>query len=473
MHFSRYAAGAFAAATLLGAPNAHAQTAPAAPAQSTNDITALRHDMDTLRQEYESRIADLEARLARAEAAEGVQPAPPADQSAAPTDTASADQSAPATVASNDAYGAAPPSAAGPTSQNLYNPGIAVALNGLFTAAQHDTGDNERISGFSAGGDIAHPTRGFSLGESEVSFAANIDPFLAGFFDFSLDNQNNVNLEEAYIRTTALPGGFTLKAGRFLSGIGYINERHAHDWSFSDAPLPYRAFLNNQIGDDGVQVRWLAPTDQFLEFGAEAFRGESYPASGGANNGVGAYSAFVHTGSDINDSSSYLAGLSYLHTQAVDRVDADGGVFNGNTDLGILTAVYKWAPGGNPLVRNLTLAGEYFYGRDSGTFNGVDFDQTHTGWYLQGVYQFMPQWSVGLRASGLQSGDPGSLLLASTDLNDLGHDPLDLTALLEYDTSEFGRLRLQYSHDEASSENNDILTLQYTVIYGPHGAHRY
>ena len=103
VHFSRYAAGAFAAATLLGAPNAHAQTAPA-PAQNGEDITALRHDMESLRQEYESRIADLEARLARAEAAEGVQPATqPDDQTApvAPTDqsVAPADQSAPTTVA--------------------------------------------------------------------------------------------------------------------------------------------------------------------------------------------------------------------------------------------------------------------------------------------------------------------------------------------------------------------------------------
>src|SRR6185295_6637216 len=256
------------------------------------------------------------------------------------------------------------------------------------------------------------------------------------------------------------------------SGIGYLNERHAHDWNFSDAPLPYRAFLNNQFGDDGVQVRWIAPTDQFLEFGAEAFRGDAYPASGGANNGVGAYSAFVHTGADINASSSYLAGLSYFHADAIDRTDADGNIFNGDSDLSILTLVYKWAPGGNPLVNNLTLAGEYFYGRDSGTFNAIDFDQTHSGWYVQGVYQFMPQWSIGLRASGLQSGDAGTLL-AGSDLDDLGHDPLDLTALLEYDTSEFGRLRLQYSHDEASSDSNDILTLQYTVIYGPHGAHRY
>jgi hypothetical protein len=471
---SRYAAGAFAAATLLGATEAHAQ---AAPAQSTEDITSLRHDMDSLRHDYEARIADLESRLARAEAAEGVQPAASADQTAAaaPADQTAAptDQSAPITtdVASNDTY-SAPPAAAAPTSQNLYNPGIAAVLNGMFTAASRNTGANERISGVSAGDDIAHPERGFSLGESEVSLTSNIDPFLAGFMDFSIDNNNQIDLEEAYIRTTALPDGFTIKAGRFLSGIGYLNERHAHDWSFSDAPLPYRAFLNNQYGDDGAQVRWIAPTDQFLEFGAEAFRGDVYPASGGAHNGVGAYSAFVHTGADINASSSYLAGLSYFHADAIDREDADGNVFTGNTDLAILTLVYKWAPGGNPLVRNLTLAGEYFYGRDDGAYNLINYDQNHTGWYVQGVYQFMPQWSVGLRASGLHSDDPG-VAFAGTDLDDLGHDPLDLTALLEYDTSEFGRLRLQYSHDEASSQGNDIFTLQYTVIYGPHGAHRY
>jgi hypothetical protein len=476
VQITRYAASAFAAAALVGAPSlAQAQTAPTpASAPSSDDIASLRHDMEAMKQEYEARISALESRLAEEEAAQSAAnaaqaaAAAPADQSAA-----SADAAAPMTVAQADqSYTPPAPAASGPTSQNLYNPGIAVALNGFFTAARHDTGANERIAGFAAGDDIGHPERGFSLGESEVSFSANIDPSLAGFFDFSLDNENNVDLEEAYIRTTDLPGGFTIKAGRFLSGIGYINERHAHDWNFSDASLPYRAFLNNQFGDDGVQVRWIAPTDQFLEFGAEAFRGDEYPAAGAANNGAGAYSAFVHTGSDIDASSSYLAALSYLHTRAVGRTDASGDIFTGDTDLGIASLVYKWAPNGNPLVNNLVLAGEYFYGRDSGDFNGVNIDQSHTGWYVQGVYQFMPQWSIGLRASGLNS-DSVSNLLAGTELDDLGHNSLELTALLEYDTSEFGRIRLQYSHDEASTTDNDVLLMQYTVIYGPHGAHRY
>jgi hypothetical protein len=58
-------------------------------------------------------------------------------------------------------------------------------------------------------------------------------------------------------------------------------------------------------------------------------------------------------------------------------------------------------------------------------------------------------------------------------LDDMGIDPYTATALIEWDPSEFSRLRLQYSHDESDLDPNDILTMQYTVIYGVHGAHRY
>jgi len=84
----------------------------------------------------------------------------------------------------------------------------------------------------------------------------------------------------------------------------------------------------------------------------------------------------------------------------------------------------------------------------------------------------MPQWSAGLRVAGLDSEDAGPLF-AGSQLDDLGVSPMDYTALLEFDTSEFGRLRLQYSRDEAGADPNDVLLMQYTVIYGPHGAHRY
>jgi hypothetical protein len=457
VQFYRYAAGAGAAMALVSATGF-------AEAQTPQDLNALRKDVETLRHDYEAKIGDLESRLAKAEA-----------------DAASARQEAATATAQAAALAQAEPvdripapqmaSASGaPAAANAFNPGIAAVLNGFATVASRDPG-GDGISGFSTGDEVTGPARGLSLGESEVSFTANVDQSMAAFLDFSLGAENDVSLEEAYIRTTALGGGVTVKAGRFLSSIGYINERHAHDWSFSDAPLPYKAFLNGQLGDDGVQVRWIAPTDQYLEFGAEAFRGDSFPAAGSANNGVGAYSLFARTGGDFSLSSSYLASLSYLHTRADGR-ETGADLFSGNSDLGIATFVYKWAPGGNTTTRNLTLSSELFYGTEDGDFNGAPISLTRTGWYAQGVYQFMPRWSAGLRLAGLNGDSPGALLVGSS-LDDLGHSPFAASALLEFDTSEFGRLRLQYTRDQASNEDNDILALQYTVIYGPHGAHRY
>ena len=144
----------------------------------------------------------------------------------------------------------------------------------------------------------------------------------------------------------------------------------------------------------------------------------------------------------------------------------------GNDDLGIASFVYKWSPGGNPTIRNLTLSSELFYGHEGGLFNGAAFSQDRFGYYVQGVYQFMPQWSVGLRYADLGTSNPGPALVGSL-LDDLGHAPRAETALVEYDTSEFGRLRVQYTHDETDLKPDDTILLQYTVIYGPHGAHRY
>lgn len=84
----------------------------------------------------------------------------------------------------------------------------------------------------------------------------------------------------------------------------------------------------------------------------------------------------------------------------------------------------------------------------------------------------MPQWSFGLRYAGIDTSNPGPALSGSL-LDDFGQAPHAETALLERDTSEFGRIRLQYTHDESDLKPDDVLLLQYTVIYGPHGAHRY
>ncbi len=112
----------------------------------------------------------------------------------------------------------------------------------------------------------------------------------------------------------------------------------------------------------------------------------------------------MHTGDDINDIAvrSWRRSPICTRSAAIARpTGRHGDIFTGNDDLGIASLVYKWAPGGNPTVQNLVLSGEFFYGRENGTFNGVPVDQTATAGTSQGVYQFMPRWSVGLRYAQL------------------------------------------------------------------------
>ena len=454
----------FAAVAVLSAA-----ALPAQAAEST-DTAAIRAEIAAMKADYEARIAALEARVAAAEAARGPSP----DQTAAGSAEA-APQADSVEMAENSDLEAESEPVTPVANPNAMNPGIAVVLNGNYFSSTRDP-SIARMPGFEIADETGSPPRGFSLAESEVTLMANVDPYMSAALTVAFDGEGAAQVEEAFIQSTSMPGGLTLKGGRFFSGVGYLNERHAHNWMFIDMPLPYRAFMGGQYGDDGVQVRWLAPTEFFLEFGAEAFRGDAFPAGGAANRGVGTWTAFVHTGADINDSSSWMAGASWVKADADGRETEDPllglNLFSGKTDLGILTGVYKWAPGGNATQRSFTVTGEYFFGNESGDFNGVPVNIDRTGWYLQAAYKYRQRWTAGLRYSRIDTDNPGALLVGST-LDSLGVDAWSASALLEYDSSEFGRFRLQYTRDESDLRPSDQFWFQYTVIYGPHVAHRY
>ena len=448
---------------LLAAGLATSEPAYAADAQNA-DFVALQQQINALRGEYEAKIADLEARLKTAEAQMAQTHVAETPESASAPQADAGGEVIIADAATEPSTPTAMPS------QNAMNPGVSVVLNGNYVARSADPA-LARIPGFPLSDGALPEQRGLSLGESEVTLGANVDPYLSAALTVSFDGAGAASVEEGYIQTSILPAGLTLKGGRFYSAIGYLNERHGHNWSFIDMPLPYRAFLGGQYGDDGVQVRWLAPTPFFLEAGAEVFRGDRFPGGGADKNRAATQSVFLHTGSDINDESSWLGALSYLRTAAKDRV-LQGDSFTGTSGLSLASLVYKWAPGGNPTQRNLTLSGEYFLDSLNGDFNGKGTKVNRSGWYAQGVYQFTNRWSLGLRY-GTLNGDRPTPLLFKSSIDDQGREAKAITGLLEYDTSEFARFRLQFTHDDSDLRANDELRFQYTVVYGPHGAHRY
>ncbi|HSN33209.1 MAG TPA: hypothetical protein VLU41_11040, partial [Ideonella sp.] len=360
-------------------------------------------------------------------------------------------------------------------------------LSGLYTNTSRDPA-GYAIAGFPLPPDSeAGPgTRGFSLAESELSLAASIDPWLQGAANIALHPDDTVSVEEAYVQTTTLGHGLTLKAGRFFSGIGYLNSQHSHTWDFVDNPLAYQAMLGTQYGDDGVQLRWLAPTDLFVELGGELGRGRGFPGGNDSRNGAGMAALTAHAGGDIGDSQSWRAGVSVLGARATDQAlqspGADGstldGRFTGRTRVWIADAVWKWAPGGNATSTSLKLQGEFMQSRRSGTLaldagSAAAYHALQSGWYVQGVYQFLPAWRAGLRAERLDPGTPdfgaNAGLYALAD-----HRPDKLSAMVDFSPSEFSRVRLQLSRDRSRPGAADNqLFLQYQMSLGAHGAHSY
>jgi hypothetical protein len=480
---------------ILSASLALALAAPlgamAAPASDTaSDIQALREEIAAMRAAYEARLRQMEERLKAAETASTASAAatastPPA--ASAQASTAAASPPPPST----DPSPASPSTAAAGSNAgaNAFNPALSLILSGTYAHTKLDP-DSYRISGFKLppGAEVGPGTKGLSLAETELGIAANIDPWLRGAANISLHPDDTVSVEEAFIQTTSLGNGFTVKAGRFFSGVGYLNAQHSHTWDFVDNPLAYQAMLGTQFGDDGVQVSWLAPTDQYIELGLELGRGRSFPATDTGRNGAGMTAITAHTGGDIGDSHNWRAGLSMLNAKADNQQfetdsGAGPGTFNGRTTVWVADAVWKWAPGGNATRTNFKLQGEYLRSRRDGLLNYVDafgspeaafpYRTVQSGWYLQGIYQFMPRWRVGLRTENLNPGPAGLDTLGEPFPGTIYH-PRKNSLMLDFNPSEFSRVRLQLAQDRARLNASDTqLFLQYQMSLGAHGAHSY
>ncbi len=371
---------------------------------SDAELAEIRAQIRELKSSYEARVQALEQRLADAEARAAMPPAAPM------------------------------PAAAAGSSLAAFNPAISAVLNGSYANASKGGGTRRR---------------GFSLDESELVLSANVDPRFAGTFIASLGGDNTVSVEEAYGQWLTAPYGLAPKFGRFFSGIGYQNEQHAHAWDFADASLAYQVFLGGQYAQDGVQVKWLAPIDHFLELGVEAGNGDNFPGSARDRNGAGAAAVFAHAGGDIGASNSWRAGVSLLRTRSDDPLGA------GASRISIADFVWKYAPNGNARDTSFKLQGEYFQGR-------LRDAASRSGWYLQGIYKFMPLWRIGARLDRLDAEAES------------GFRPQRQSVMLDYSPSEFSRFRLQYARAKLLPDVSDNQwVLQYILSLGAHGAHKY
>lgn len=434
-----------------------------------DEISDLKAAVAQMKTDYEQRIKELEQRIAANEAS-----------TTKLNDTVKTVAESPAPVATNS------------TSKNSFNPAISMILNGTLSQYQNNAEDYA-LDGFALQGEAGLHQEGFSLGESELTVSSNIDQSLYGQATIAIhehEGSTEVEIEEAFIETLSLDNGMTVRAGRFYSPIGYLNQRHIHAWNFADAPLIYRGLFGNQLSTDGLKVSYVLPTDQFVEMGGTVGAGNSYPGSG-EHSGIGDWLLYAKTGGDISIESSWQASISHWQSSPEARAYSGGHnhggtvtaspEFNGDTDITNISLIYKWAPNGNFRQQNLSLIGEYFYLNDDGSISHADagefstYDGKQYGGYVEGIYQFSPQWRSGLRYDWLGSDHKGSDLELIGEVGLLGskQHPQRSSAMVEYLPSEFSRIRGQVNFDQSSNDDDLQFLLQYTVSLGAHGAHSY
>jgi hypothetical protein len=375
------------------------------------------------------------------------------------------------------------------TNENASNPAVSLILSGTYGNLQRDPAIPAK--GFAMNPSPGHK-QGFNLGESEMGLSANIDPQFQGVSTLALDPAGGISVENAFVRTVSLANGFNLKFGRFFSGMGYLNEQHAHAWDFVDQPLAYATLWENQLSEDGLQLKWLAPADLFIEIGGETGKGRGYPGTNRPKNGSGANTLFAHFGGDVGIEQSWRAGVSLHRTRAVDREstnvpDLNGNaantLFSGDSETAGLDFVWKYAYNGNISMRYLKVQGEYFRRNENGalTYDPAaanttsSYSHIQTGGYVQSIYQFVPRWRLGLRYDQLGASRAKiGAANAENVITDYHYVPSRTTLMLDYSPSEFSRLRVQWAQDKTRQDLPDAQFLvQYTMSLGAHGAHQY
>jgi hypothetical protein len=337
-------------------------------------------------------------------------------------------------------------------SQNAYLPDIALILNMSALSRDVSNSDYEQASipAFIPKGSIHLPfnkNRGFNLNYAEVAMHSVVDPYFEAFAMFHL-HPDAFEIGEAYVQTTSLPYALRIKAGKFKSNFGRINAKHQHSWHFDTQPIIYKALFGpDGISDAGVQLQWIAPTDTYLMFGAEALQGTNARSFGDTEKN-NLYVGYIKTSQDFGDDLSVLAGVSIAHGKNTTHHNTDvyGIDLTMREQLGSYSSVI-WQ--------------SEFLQRDKN--EGVKTIK-QAGLYSELVYQYNNNYSGGVRYDAI----------TKNEINNLKR----YTAMVEYKPFPMSRLRLSYSYDKTKiiageRKNINEVMVSLNIAAGAHGAHDY
>lgn len=385
---------------------------------------------------------------------------------------------------------------------------LDVSLDTLFSAgASSERG--EQLQTLQNGGHDPR-RRGFTLQQTELSLMGAVDPFFTaeGHLIFFLDpaeGETEVELEEVFVTTQALPYDLQLEIGHFFTEFGRQNAQHPHQWDWQDQPVINNRFFGpDGMRAPGLRLAWLTPLSWHSEvhLGMQNANGETMGsflandeffedrAVAGrpfADRDVKSLEDFVYlmrwTNSvDLSDELSGTFGVSGLW--GANATGPDGQTFVYGADL-----VMKWRPlvgdRGWPFMVWQTEVMGRTYHADDGVDEGDDpvdvaddialrarnFDDW--GLYTQLLYGFRRGWAAGVRYE-FATGSGESVGGRSND--PFRDDRHRAAPLVVWHPTEFSRVRLQYNFDYVDHlDSSDVHSVWAGIefFFGEHPAHTY
>lgn len=254
-----------------------------------------------------------------------------------------------------------------------------------------------------------------------------------------------IELEEGYAEWVNLPGGFSVKVGRFFQQFGQLNRWHAHALPFQTRSLPHLTFIGEEsLAQTGVSTHWLLPLP-----------------------GSGTYEVTAEVTRSSNErlfgESSELSFLGHLNGfwQLTRTMDLDLGVstlvgdhLDEATETETERRLYgvegalTWRPPERAMYRGLTVRG-------GAMLHEGPLEDAAGAWGMAEV-RLGQQWLAGARYDWVENPE------------EPGETAWLFSPTLTWWQSEWVRLRAEYDHLDGPHDTVRKFLIQVTFAMGPH-----
>ncbi|MCB4791465.1 MAG: hypothetical protein LHV68_06210 [Elusimicrobia bacterium] len=330
------------------------------------------------------------------------------------------------------------------------NPNISVVgqFNSKYTNDQ--TSENQNM-----------PT--LNLGETELVFDANLNPYAKGYFVFSVGNEG-FGTEEAFISIfKGLPSGLALKGGKYRVGFGKLNTVHPHAYPFIETARVISNMLPGKEGfnDTGVQTSYLLPfSDKFAStLSVDVLNGASFHPD--ETKSASAYLCRWSNSFMINERHPFEIGASF--TQGTNNVQ-----WKSKTDI---SGIDFKAKINFENQNSLVFQGEYILNNADiviDTTTGTTSNLKRNGFYLFTDYKFAQRYNAGFIYDQYQNPDNKELTDKAVK-GFIGYSLMEETTIFRLSFERF------YPDGPAAGGLDAVDTYMFQVLFslGPHKPHQF